>query len=60
MSFNQYLKSKNRSFTLADLVTAYTEWLELQGLTSRWIDMYHDVKDAMPSIERAVTVTQPF
>ena len=60
MSFNQYLKSKNRSFTLSELITEYQDWLIYQGFYSPWIDAFSDVMDAMPSIQRAVTVTKPF
>lgn len=52
-TFNNFLKQQKRTFTMAELVTEYLAWLEHQGFSSPWIDAYDDVKDAMPSIERA-------
>lgn len=52
-TFNQYLKSKNRNFTLSELVTEYQEWLQSQGFYSPWIDAYNDVIDSLRNIELA-------
>jgi len=53
MTFNQYLKSKDRKFTLSELITEYQEWLELQGFTSSWLDAYDDVMESIRNIELA-------
>lgn len=53
MTFNQFLKSKNRKFTISELITEYQEWLQTQGFQTSWINAYDDVKESLRNIELA-------
>ena len=53
MTFNQFLKSKDRKFKFNELITEYQEWLGLQGFTSSWLDAYDDVMESIRNIELA-------
>lgn len=53
MTFNQFLKSKDRKFTISELVTEYQEWLQMQGFYSSWLTAYEDVIESLHNIELA-------
>ena len=53
MTFNQFLKSKDRKFKFNELITEYQEWLQMQGLYTDWLSAYQDVIESLRNIELA-------
>lgn len=60
MTFNQFLKSKDRKFTISELITEYQEWLQKQGKYSDWFNAYQDVIESLRNIELAGIIITSF